>query len=181
MINEKEMYEIIKDEIINDQKNNSFYFLENFNFCDLNINIILLYAKKPDDEYYEMNCRTINYSDPCYNKLLYHTRFHKDNLIDMINFLFSFRKKFAYSKIVDKIVSKDLFETEEKKCIALINFTTEKEVEKCCVCLDYNTVLTMCNHNLCRICYHKIKNEIEDDEDSDYLTYKICPLCRRRI
>lgn len=178
MINEKEMFDIISNDIINEQKNNSFYLLENFNFHDVNTHIVLIFSN--DKDTYLFNCKTINYSDLFYHCILFTKPFPKDKLLDLIKFLFDFRKNYSYSKILDKIIPNETFEFEEKKKTAIINFTTLKPVDKCCVCLEYNIVLTPCKHNLCRVCYYNIKIQF-DDIDDDIKGYKLCPLCRGKI
>jgi len=55
-------------------------------------------------------------------------------------------------------------------------------LEECCVCNTYNTIKTVCNHNLCRLCFSKCLKE-EYCQECDYVLEKIvhCPMCRKEI
>lgn len=99
---------------------------------------------------------------------------------DLVSFLFNdFRKDYAYSKILDKIELKTELKDKEKTKYSYYFLCENKKMDKCCVCYDYNLVVTNCGHNLCRICYNNIKEII--DEDNDYQPTKYCPMCRQMI
>ena len=48
-------------------------------------------------------------------------------------------------------------------------FLKHSEINECSVCMEKNVVITQCGHNLCRICFDKIK-KID--------TCTTCPICR---
>ena len=45
-------------------------------------------------------------------------------------------------------------------------------IEECSVCMEKNTVLTKCGHNLCRICLCKMRGKCGQHRTC-------CPLCRK--
>lgn len=129
-----------------------------------------------DDEYNEFVIfRTeTNYDGKCLK-----------NIRDVFEFLlFHFRSEYKYSKITDKFELKDKIEYEEKLKFSFKRLCENKIMDTCCVCYEYNNVYTTCNHNLCRLCYEKIKI-VRLDESSDniygYENIKECPMCRSRI
>jgi len=96
-----------------------------------------------------------------------------DKIKDFIDFLYNLKYTYVYSKIVDNLILKDLFHKEEKKTIAKL-FIKHDVVEECCVCMEKNTVLTKCKHNLCRICLYNLGKNSKSEHIS-------CPLCRKYI
>lgn len=96
-----------------------------------------------------------------------------DKINEFIDFLYNIKFNYVYSKIVDNLLLKDTQNKEEKKTIAKL-FIKHDIVDDCCVCLEKNTVLTKCKHNLCRICsYNLYKNS-----KSEHIP---CPICRKCI
>jgi len=78
------------------------------------------------------------------------------------------RKNYIYSKVFNIITSKDTVKDDEKQMIADCILCNNPRIDKCCVCYDVNSIYTICEHNLCRICYYKIDT-------------KKCPVCREII
>jgi hypothetical protein len=96
-----------------------------------------------------------------------------DKIKEFIEFLYNLKFNYTYSKIVDTLIPNDFFKKEEKKTIAKL-FIKHDSVEDCCVCMEKNTVMTRCKHNVCRICSHNlIKNS-----KSEHIP---CPICRKCI
>jgi hypothetical protein len=185
MISNEELYYIISNDIINnfeeDNQRNSVYLFKDFLFHGLTIIILLGYHETIDDENIIMICKCEKYCKNMTNSL-YLKKFSKNNLIELIDFLFEFRTEYTYSRIIDRIIKKDDSEKLEKRCLALYQFSKNKEMDKCCVCFETNVVTTKCRHNLCRVCFQNIKYELEtDDIYEDEMNYKLCPMCRTHI
>lgn len=188
MISDKELYDIISNDIINNfeedfdnNQRNSVYLFKDFLFDGLTIIILLGYHETIDDENITMICKCEKYCKNMMNSL-YLKKFNKNNLIELIDFLFEFRTKYTYSRIIDRIIKKDDLEKSEKRCLAIYQFSKNKEMDKCCVCFETNVVITKCRHNLCRVCFENIKYELEtDDIYEDEMNYKLCPMCRTHI
>ena len=90
---------------------------------------------------------------------------------DIVTFLFlEFRENYQYSKIMNEIIEKNDTEELEKFHIAKYKLLKNKDMEKCCVCYDLNSNLTVCKHNLCLLCYYKMKGQ--------NLSVMMCPMCR---
>jgi hypothetical protein len=88
---------------------------------------------------------------------------------EYIHYIYNLTYNYNYSRILDSLVIKELQEKEEKKAMAKI-FIKHDTIENCCACMEQNTVLTRCGHNLCRICLSKMyKNK----------KHVNCPLCRK--
>ena len=96
-----------------------------------------------------------------------------DKIKEFIEFLYNLKFNYAYSKIVDTLLPNDVFKKEEKKTIAKL-FIKHDSVEDCCVCMEKNTVITRCKHNVCRICLH---NLIKNSRTG----HVPCPMCRKCI
>lgn len=86
------------------------------------------------------------------------------------------RKNYVYSKILNFIISKDRIVEDEKNMLAEIILCDNSKIDKCCVCYDINSIYTKCEHNLCRMCYYKIKYTA-----SYPIERKCCPMCRKYI
>jgi len=110
--------------------------------------------------------------------LIFRQEFKNYNSKEITKFLFDFRKKYKYSKILDMIEKKELIEIKEKENIVTTRFFEEKEIDECCVCYEKNNVLTSCEHNLCRTCFEKLTCNIDYD---DMIKLKECPYCRKDI
>lgn len=102
----------------------------------------------------------------------------KDSIKEIVDFLFTFRNNYKYSKIIDTVVKNSEFVKREKKCMLLNKLCKNEEVENCCVCLEPNLLKTPCNHNLCRVCFDNIKYLYDDDIGDEV---KKCPMCREHI
>jgi hypothetical protein len=93
----------------------------------------------------------------------------EEKIKEYINFIYNVKFNYNYSKIRDNLILKECFEKEEKLAMAKI-FIKHDIIEDCSVCMEKNTVLTRCKHNLCRVCYSKMVK----------LNPHInCPLCRK--
>jgi hypothetical protein len=107
--------------------------------------------------------------------------FNQDNMLDIfceyIEFVYNLKKNYTYSKILDTLILNDKFLNEEKKIISL-TFIKHDIIDDCCVCMDKNTVLTKCGHNLCRVCHSKILFEGNIRKKQHELS---CPMCRECI
>ena len=92
-----------------------------------------------------------------------------EKIKEYIYYLYNLSSNYTYSRILDSLVLKELQEKEEKKVIAKM-FIKHDKVEDCCVCMELNTIITKCGHNLCRPCLSKMyKNN----------KHVNCPLCRK--
>ena len=92
-----------------------------------------------------------------------------EKIKEYINFIYNLTYNYNYSRILDSLIIKEFQQKEEKKAIAKI-FIKHDTIENCSVCMEQNTVLTRCGHNLCRICLSKM-----------YMNKRhvSCPLCRK--
>ena len=92
-----------------------------------------------------------------------------EKIKEYIHYVYNLTYNYNYGRILDSLVIKALQEKEEKKALAKI-FIKHDTIENCCACMEQNTVLTRCGHNLCRICLGKMyKNKKHIN----------CPLCRK--
>ena len=96
-----------------------------------------------------------------------------DKIKEYIKFIYNLKYNYVYSRIIDSLLPKESFDKEEKKAIAKM-FIKHDIIEDCSVCMEKNTVLTRCKHNLCRICLFKITK----DNKSQHAP---CPICRNCI
>lgn len=190
MICDDEMKEIIKDDIktyLDDtikNKKHGLYSFDDFNFHDLTISMYITHSCINDDNNISLICKSnCLYLEYINFATLFHKKFKTTEIDILIDFILNFRKNYTYSKISDKILNNKLLSNLDKKKIAIYKFTKNKDVEKCCVCYDYNTLFTKCKHNLCRCCYQNIKFELEEEivEMEDIENYKLCPMCRSKI
>jgi hypothetical protein len=128
------------------------------------------------------NISIISDCSPIYMKIE-ESRFKKGMLKDCLNYLNSlFREDgtLRYSKLTDKVYKNEiLFTYYEKLEIAKLTITKQKENCICSVCKEFNTVLTSCQHNLCRYCYVKISKTNTCCEDN--CSPILCPICRESI
>jgi hypothetical protein len=168
IISNKEIIDIFCKKF-NDDPN---YCIYGYKFNDMVIDIKI--KNKTDDIYY-----IETYSLPYhYHDMFSHT--YDDTYIDndfetfksiesAIKFLLcDLRKNYIYSKVFNIITSKDTVKDDEKQMIADCILCNNPRIDKCCVCYDVNSIYTICEHNLCRICYYKIET-------------KKCPVCREII
>ena len=93
----------------------------------------------------------------------------EEKIKEYISFIWNLKFNYIYSKIKDNLVSKENFEKEEKLAMAKI-FIKHSTIEDCSVCMEKNTTLTRCGHNLCRVCYSKMNKG---------KSHVSCPLCRQ--
>lgn len=96
-----------------------------------------------------------------------------DKIKEFIEFLYKLKFNYMYSKIIDILILNDSFHKEEKKTIAKL-FIKHDGIDDCCVCMEKNTVLTKCMHNLCRVCLFNLDKNSKNDHIP-------CPLCRKCI
>lgn len=178
--------EIIKDKILGlyDEEifSNNEDFIE-YNFIDydfiydinntLKIDIFCKFFRNR----FVLNGVNYNYSeneDESYNHLLnivmlsINDNNREDKLIIFLKTIYNLNTDYVYSKIVDKLIIKDERDDIENEIIAKM-FLKHTEINDCSVCTEPNNVLTKCNHNLCRLCFQKIKKLI---------SCPLCPICR---
>jgi hypothetical protein len=104
-----------------------------------------------------------------------------ETIEELITFLFEdFRDKYAYSKVLDEIHLKENIHIKEKTLKAYSMLCQNSLPECCCVCMEYNKVLTECNHNVCRVCYASLPYTKIANLLYEYVGKK-CPLCRELI
>jgi uncharacterized protein YeeX (DUF496 family) len=180
MLSHKEITNILLKEI-NENPNDVKF--DNFEFNDLTISYVKITTIQ---NYIDL---TFFINDYSYNsatnefvfKSVMNVRFFKENLKknikEAVKFLLNIRENYKYSRITDFIIKNDQIEKEEKKEIAFHQICKNKQFDKCCVCYEYNSILTKCNHNLCRICHAKL----EVLHDDIICCYKKCPMCRVRL
>jgi hypothetical protein len=95
MISEEELYDIISNDIISNfeedfdnRQRNSLYLFKDFLFDGLLILILLGYHETCDDENVTMICKCEKYSKNKTNSL-FTKKFNKNNLIELVDFLFT--------------------------------------------------------------------------------------------
>ena len=172
----KKYVNIIKEHILNKIKDTNFAVGYNFsefsgkkyNFNGIEISIDIKFF----DENVFLIVRSQLYS---VNRILLELKYNyveeelEDTIEKIIHDVYNLKNDYVYSKTLDKIYpkkDKDLFENLYKAEL-FINHRID-EISECCVCYEENTVITNCNHNLCRKCHST-------------LTVKICPICRQFI
>lgn len=154
-------------------KNNPNYCIYGYKFNDMLIDIKINNNKTNDTYYVE------TYSSPYHYYDMFSMTYddtYIDNDFDIftsiecaIKFLLcDLRQKYIYSKVFNTITIKDTVKDDEKQMIADCILCNNPRIDKCCVCYDVNSIYTICEHNLCRLCYYKIDN-------------KKCPICRETI
>ena len=97
----------------------------------------------------------------------------EDKIKEYIKFIYNLKYEYVYSRIIYSLLSKESIDKEEKLALAKM-FIKHDIIEDCSVCMEKNTVLTKCKHNLCRICCFKI---IKDSKTQ----HAPCPICRNCI
>jgi hypothetical protein len=104
-----------------------------------------------------------------------------ETIYDLVTFLFDeFRDEYQYSKVLDEIHLKKNIEIKEKTLKAYSMLCQNNLPDFCCVCMEYNKVLTECGHNVCRICYANLPYTKIANLLYEYIGKK-CPLCRELI
>ena len=99
----------------------------------------------------------------------------ENELEDLLTFIYNIKNNLVYSKLMDQLVDKDIKSKKEEEILAK-NFLKHHEVDTCCVCMEQNIIKTFCNHNLCKECFSKIRN----DQECEYEELHIkCPICRQ--
>ena len=118
-----------------------------------------------------LNAINYNYfNDDDYNHLLHisicdvNDTNREEKIVDFFKIIYNLNSDYTYSKIVDKLVLNSEKHDLENEILAK-SFLKHSMINECSVCNEQNSILTKCNHNLCRICHFKIKRLI------------ICPLC----
>ena len=94
---------------------------------------------------------------------------------EIVRYIFHIPNKYKYSKLLDELVLNTELERKEEY-ITAVSIITHEPINNCSVCYDENSVLTDCNHNLCRECYYNIKKKL-----SKNLSFPKCPICRTQI
>ena len=167
-INERNVINLISEDIINSNKikNHMQVLFANYKFENFNIIVKFRSVDKTSifigieiEDFYKKSFDENDYFHPEYSFKETFT-----SIKDAITFLYcKFRKEYSYSKITDRIEkNKDLIRQEQKE-ISYLMFTKNSSFEEiksnfnCCVCFEPNFVITKCNHNLCRKCFIKIE------------------------
>ena len=174
--------------ICEDYKNNykhTPFILENYLFNGLKINIEV--KKHTNWDTLMLKFWIINYEKACDddNEIMCLNDTENEHLFetidDLISFLFDeFRNKYAYSKVLDEIHLKEKILIKEKLLKAHFMLCQNNLPDRCCVCMDYNKVLTACNHNVCRLCYNSLPYTKVTSLLYEFVGKK-CPLCRELI
>ena len=97
----------------------------------------------------------------------------EDKIKEYIKFIYNLKYNYVYSRIIDSLLPIDYINKEEKKALARM-FIKHDTIDDCCVCMEKNTVLTRCNHNLCRFCSFTITKNAKNK-------HAPCPICRSCI
>lgn len=181
-LTDEEIVNIISEDCIS--HNYKSFTIEEYNFNGLEINIKIEKSRFTDN--FAIKFLTKSYLDNnyCYEFYILNYLEYKlfTDIKEIITFLLKeFRENFIYSKFLDGIHVKNEIEKKEKNAKAYYILCKNKTPDTCCVCLDYNKVITRCNHNLCRICYDNIKKTNIEMVNNDEINYKPCPLCRLSI
>jgi hypothetical protein len=186
-MDDDECIKIYKDEILHEMLSNKSgnYELFGYSFHGLFVDIFLSYDVQIEnnDEPYSFGlfiyCESGTNNDE--KDLLLFTQIFlsktvEENINGILKFLLhEFRQSFTYSKILDEIVLNDNKIYKEKRKIARIKLMENVEIDKCCVCYDYNNIYTSCCHNLCRVCIFSILRNAKGEEMPK------CPMCRTVI
>jgi len=152
-------------------KSNPKYCIYGYKFNEMLIDIKINNNKTDDTYYVEIYSLPYHYYDMFSDDDTY-----VDNdfdifksIEDVIKFLLcDLRQKYIYSKVFNTIRLEDTLKDDEKQMIADSILCNNPRIDKCCVCYDVNSIYTICQHNLCRLCYYKID-------------IKKCPICREII
>jgi hypothetical protein len=176
------------DLIVKDYTENKFknFIIPDYEFNDITINIEIMRHVNWDT--FVIRFWILNYLDKSneYDTMLLNVIDDEKEVLKNINTIISFllhdfRDTYCYSKLIDKIYPIKVIKEKERLTMAYTKLCKKKLPDTCCVCMDYNKVITKCNHNLCRICYKKLKTIIIETTYEDDLECKECPLCRRAI
>ena len=172
-LDKKSTKKVINEKVITQQLN-----IEKFKFYDLNLSLTIIHSDIVVILFFIYDySEDLSITDSS-KTLIFRQEFKNYNSKEITKFLFEFRKKYRYSKILDTIEKKEFIEIKEKENIAITRFFEEKEIDECCVCYEKNNVLTSCNHNLCRYCFENLNCNIDYDE---MIKLKECPCCRKDI
>lgn len=122
-----------------------------------------------------MNAVNYEYSSSADFNILLHISFLdidtdiEEKLEIFLKNIYNLNKNYVYSKITDNLVSISEKNDIENEIFAKM-FLKHTEINDCSVCMEKNVVITDCGHNLCRICFDKMKKK-------DSCT--LCPICRK--
>lgn len=132
----------------------------------------ILYIRNPANDTYILGIETYNYQDRFCERddstNIY--RVYSENLEACLDRnIFRDNGRLRYSRITDTVhlTDEDLHKKERYKLAEY--FFMKKSVENCCACMEPNTVLTLCGHNLCRYCAKGLGRKFK------------CPICRRKL
>ena len=148
------------------------YRIRNYIINDLNCTMFV--SNKTDNKYICLETNAFDETEIQICEIEYNCKSTKN----LVEFIISFRDNYQYSKVLDSVVNKKEIEKKEKTCSIFTKLCTGKEIENCSVCLEPNTVTTICDHSLCRECFSKIRFSIDPKDDE---LKKMCPLCRSGI
>lgn len=178
-IPEEEIISLIKDDINSKEMSMMYnYILHDYKFYDILTDVYINKNHKHSKDIFNLKVTAIDSYKELFSKSF-------SDVEDILKFLLNiFRREYKYSKITDLIESKKLISTHEKLFISkkILCANVEKENMTCTVCFDINSVFTDCKHNLCRICYDKLKfTSYYDEDDEEEINGKQCPICRKFI
>jgi hypothetical protein len=83
-----------------------------------------------------------------------------------------------YCKINDRIY-KDEGSFHLRSKIEYASLVLTNQVEECSVCNENNIVKTVCDHNLCRLCFTQCEKLKFCFNCNLYIKYTACPVCRK--
>ena len=132
---------------------------------NFNINAVLVSQEYTDNCDYTQFKEFICLNEDCIDNKIENMEY---NLEIILRKIYKIREELSYSKIIDCFLPINEINKCEELHIARDFFTQSKNIDKCCVCYDMNSVKTCCDHFLCRECFNKMKN-------------KCCPMCRSEI
>jgi hypothetical protein len=161
-------------DIFSEKFKNPKFVLYGYKFHDMIIDIKLNFIKNDNKYYIEIYSMPYSYHDmfsTTYDNTYINNDLDRfDSIEDIVKFLLcDFRQNYVYSKVFDMITSTETVKDDEKNMIADSIICNNPKIDKCCVCYDVNSLYTICEHNLCRICYYNIGINTK------------CPICRKII
>lgn len=170
---------LISDDILinfyeNDWENKSYFY---YNFDTFNINNICCKL------YLYVTPTSVNINIKLGSKILlsylYIIKEENENIDklfqEIVKYIYDIPNNYTYSKLLDQLIL-NLKVKEKEEYVTALNVITHKPTTNCGVCYDINSVLTDCNHNLCRECYYNIKKK-----SNKYSSCQKCPICRTQI
>jgi hypothetical protein len=131
-----------------------------------------------DNEEYFLEYNVFDYTSDEPTVSLFHI-FSK-NIEELLLYIYSMTKadSLFYCKINDKIYKDEpSFHLRPKVNHASLLITNQ--LEECSVCNENNTVKTVCEHNLCRLCFAQCDKVKFCIDCNSFIKYIACPVCRK--